>query len=250
MPPRGVGARQPQIAAAAATDHHAGLRAQLDRGERRKEEHGVAGSAHALPLGTRGRALDGRRQPDPMAASPRGGNGRRSRWAVEAEVEAAQPLGRLLADLHALDAGEPRAGPAEVDQRLDRLGIPLEGRLDAAVGAVAHPARDAARLGLRAGRGAEADALHAPRDHHPPPDPRAASLLRRRVVLEVDHVLLQVLARAAPRCAPRAGARARARRRTPCRAPAARAAPRRGCAHPRSGGRAARATARTRARAP
>ena len=90
-----------------------------------------------------GRLMAGRRcrgQPIPRGAPServaRGG-------FLTPELEAEQPFDRLLAHLHALDPGQPRPRAAEADERLDRLRLALEGRLDAPVRAVAHPAVDA-----------------------------------------------------------------------------------------------------------
>src|SRR5262245_2667095 len=79
----------------------------------------------------------------------------------EPKLEAAQARDRLLADVDPVHAREPRPAAAELDHQRDRFGVALEGRFDAAVGGVAHEARDAAGLGFRARGGSEADPLHA-----------------------------------------------------------------------------------------
>ena len=148
---------KPQVAAAAATDHHAGLRAQLDRGQRREEEHGVAGSGHALPLGTRGRALDGGRQAGPAVGPPRGKESVRSGSRSGAGLRRAPrapPRAR-----RGRTAGPPgRRRPAPRPPR----GSPSKAASTLPSGRLRTQPATPLRLGLGAGRGAEADALHAP----------------------------------------------------------------------------------------
>src|SRR5215211_2047507 len=70
----------------------------------------------------------------------------------------------LVRDLDLHDGGAAWALAGKVDHRVHRLGLALERSFDGAVGAVANPAGDAARLGHAPGRVAEEDALHAPPD--------------------------------------------------------------------------------------
>src|SRR5215217_1221740 len=74
----------------------------------------------------------------------------RRRLRASADVETGEPLGLLRRDVERVDLRVPRAGAGEVHERGDGVRRPLEDRLDRAVGAVAHPAGDAAALGLAA----------------------------------------------------------------------------------------------------
>ena len=83
-----------------------------------------------------------------------------------ANVEAREPLGLLVLDVHSLDLGTARAFARERDHPLDGLGIALEHRLDGPVRAVGHPARHPARAGLAPGGVAEEHALYVAVDDH------------------------------------------------------------------------------------
>ena len=81
-----------------------------------------------------------------------------------------RPSGSSALDVERLDLRVARPGAGELHERLDGVRRALEDRLDRAVGAVAHPAGDAAALRLAAGAVAEEDALHAPGGADPAAD--------------------------------------------------------------------------------
>ena len=99
----------------------------------------------------------------PSQARPASGgiSGRRSR---------ARPSGASSLDLEPRDLGVARPGAAELDQRVDRVRLALEHRLDGAVAAVAGPPGHAAPSRLAPHRIAEEHALHAPVRAYAPPD--------------------------------------------------------------------------------
>src|SRR5215212_1250786 len=72
----------------------------------------------------------------------------------------------------------PGPGAAQLDELVDGVGFPLEHRLDAAVGPVRRPARDACAVGRTAQRVAEEDALHPPVRAHPLADRHAGTVDR------------------------------------------------------------------------
>src|SRR4029079_7515258 len=96
------------------------------------------------------------------------------------DAKAAHPLRLLLGAVEALDLAPPRSTPAELDQPLDRGGLTLEHRLDRAVVAVRHPARDPGLLGGTANGVAKEHALHPPAGDDPASRDVATRRLRRR----------------------------------------------------------------------
>jgi hypothetical protein len=91
---------------------------------------------------------------------------RRSRIR-SANREPREPLRVLVHHLHGRDLRPPRAAPAELDQKVDRLRIALEDGFHGAVLAVRHPAGDTRRLGPPPGGVPEEDSLDATADDDP-----------------------------------------------------------------------------------
>ena len=87
-----------------------------------------------------------------------------------ADLEAAQPLGLLLARLDPVDVRRARPALAELDQGAHVAGRSLEHGLDGPVVAVQHPTREAAAGGLALGAVAKEDALDATVHHDSAPD--------------------------------------------------------------------------------
>ena len=84
-----------------------------------------------------------------------------------ANLEARESLGLFLRHLDRGDLGPARAAPAEVEQLLDRRGIALEDRLDAAVRGIPDPAGDPRSFRASSGGVAEEDSLNASADDDP-----------------------------------------------------------------------------------
>jgi hypothetical protein len=76
------------------------------------------------------------------------------------DLEARDSLGRLSLHADVLHDGEPGAVPRPFEHALNVLGGPLEDRLDAAVGAVPHPAAHPVPLGRPPAGVAEGHPLH------------------------------------------------------------------------------------------
>ena len=85
-----------------------------------------------------------------------------------ADLEAAEAGRRLFRYVEGVDIGAPRAVAAGPHDGVDRLAAALEHGFDAAVGAVPHPPRDAARPRARRDEHAEPDTVHATVDDHAP----------------------------------------------------------------------------------
>ncbi len=85
---------------------------------------------------------DDDRRPDRVTRGPRALQLRTNRAPPRlAHLEARQPLGLLLRHVHPLHRRAARPARAELHQRVDRVRLALEDRLDGSVAAVAHPAR-------------------------------------------------------------------------------------------------------------
>src|SRR5581483_11445336 len=84
-------------------------------------------------------------------------------------LEPAEALGLLLADLDIGDLGSTRAGAQELNELLDRVGRALDHRLNRAVGTVADPTAHALGLRSLARRVPEENALHSSMNGHPAP---------------------------------------------------------------------------------
>src|SRR3954463_15833663 len=116
----------------------------------------------------------------PNSAPQRLGLGRPLQPALR-DSETRRALRLLVDHLHPLHRGAPRPLVGEADHLVNRGGLPLERRLDAAIGVVADPAGDAAGLRHAPGRVPEEDALHATVDDDAfthSPRPRRGSTLR------------------------------------------------------------------------
>ena len=118
----------------------------------------------------------------------------RSAAPRSSHFEAAEPCGLLVVDLDPVDVGAAGAVAHEPDHRVDHLGVALEHGLDRALLRVAHPAGDAAALGLLARGVAEEDALHLAVGHHPPADRHAGTVASVATVevLDTDITALEV----------------------------------------------------------
>src|SRR5262245_62172286 len=81
--------------------------------------------------------------------------------------EAGFPDRGLFCEADAYDASPDRSDRAPSDECVNRVRLALEHGLHLAVGTVADPAGDPARVRFVAARLAEPHALHPPRDEHP-----------------------------------------------------------------------------------
>src|SRR5438093_13085603 len=97
-----------------------------------------------------------------------------------ANVEAAEALRLLLADVHVVDVGAARPFAQEVDEALDGVGLALGDDLDRPVRTIGGPAGDAQRLRAPPRRVTEEHALHAPADDDAAPDRHGAQPTRLR----------------------------------------------------------------------
>src|SRR5262249_20027497 len=107
----------------------------------------------------------------------RGDASRRPRSAADHKVgPPAARAGPRHGHLAYVRAARPAMGPG--DQRLHRVALTADLRLDAAIFAVLHPADDAEPAGLALHRAAVPDALHAAPDHQMRDDGHARTSLR------------------------------------------------------------------------